>query len=129
LELVFHHWIEKVQWVLDNDGDYFREQVFCNYHSFQFCSDRSVATTYRSLRSNRFSTKITFCETNQIQKRHKTMDIFTEFTKCVEGNIISYCNRFPVLAKLLALSGSLGANKHAETLMRAVSERFSRTTD
>jgi histone-lysine N-methyltransferase SETMAR len=25
LELVFHHWIEQVQWVLNNDGDYFHE--------------------------------------------------------------------------------------------------------
>jgi hypothetical protein len=25
LELVFHHWIERVQWVLDNDKDYFHE--------------------------------------------------------------------------------------------------------
>jgi hypothetical protein len=25
LELVFHHWIERVQWVLDNDGDSFHE--------------------------------------------------------------------------------------------------------
>jgi hypothetical protein len=25
LELAFHHWIELVQWVLDNDGDYFHE--------------------------------------------------------------------------------------------------------
>jgi hypothetical protein len=25
LELAFHHWIERVQWVLDNDGDYFHE--------------------------------------------------------------------------------------------------------
>jgi hypothetical protein len=25
LELVFHHWIEGVQWVLDNDGDYLHE--------------------------------------------------------------------------------------------------------
>jgi hypothetical protein len=24
-ELVFHHWIERVQWVLDNNGDYFHE--------------------------------------------------------------------------------------------------------
>jgi hypothetical protein len=23
LELVFHHWIERVQWALDNDEDYF----------------------------------------------------------------------------------------------------------
>jgi hypothetical protein len=23
LELVFRHWIERVQWVLDNDGHYF----------------------------------------------------------------------------------------------------------
>jgi hypothetical protein len=25
LKLVFYHWIEPVQWVLDNDGDYFHE--------------------------------------------------------------------------------------------------------
>jgi hypothetical protein len=25
LELIFHHWIERVQWVSDNDGDYFHE--------------------------------------------------------------------------------------------------------
>jgi hypothetical protein len=25
LELVFHHWIERVQWMLDNDGDRFHE--------------------------------------------------------------------------------------------------------
>jgi hypothetical protein len=25
LELVFHHWMEPVQWVLDNDGGYFHE--------------------------------------------------------------------------------------------------------
>jgi hypothetical protein len=25
LELVFYYWIQRVQWVLDNDGDYFRE--------------------------------------------------------------------------------------------------------
>jgi hypothetical protein len=25
LELVFHHWIERVQWVLDKDEDYFHE--------------------------------------------------------------------------------------------------------
>jgi hypothetical protein len=25
LELVFHHWMEWVQWVLDNGGDYFHE--------------------------------------------------------------------------------------------------------
>jgi hypothetical protein len=32
LELIFHHWIELVQWVLDNDGDNFHD-----HHSFQFC--------------------------------------------------------------------------------------------
>jgi hypothetical protein len=25
LALIFHHWIECIQWVLDNDGDYFHE--------------------------------------------------------------------------------------------------------
>jgi hypothetical protein len=25
LEFLFHHWIERVQWVLDNDGDHFHE--------------------------------------------------------------------------------------------------------
>jgi hypothetical protein len=25
LKLGFHHWIERVQWMLDNDGDYFHE--------------------------------------------------------------------------------------------------------
>jgi hypothetical protein len=25
LEFVFHHWIERVQWVLESDGDYFHE--------------------------------------------------------------------------------------------------------
>jgi hypothetical protein len=25
LELVFHYWIELVQWVSDNDGDHFHE--------------------------------------------------------------------------------------------------------
>jgi hypothetical protein len=48
LELVFHHWIERVQWVLDNNGDYFHEQTFSNYHSFQFCPDRPVGTIHRS---------------------------------------------------------------------------------
>jgi hypothetical protein len=47
LERVFHHWIERVQRVLDNDGDYFPEQTFYDRHSFQFCPDRPVATTYR----------------------------------------------------------------------------------
>jgi hypothetical protein len=25
LQLVFHHWIERVQWVLNSDGDYFHD--------------------------------------------------------------------------------------------------------
>jgi hypothetical protein len=25
LKLLFHHWIERVQWALDNDGDDFHE--------------------------------------------------------------------------------------------------------
>jgi hypothetical protein len=45
LELVFRHSIERVQWVSDNDGDYFEEQTFYDHHSFQFCPDRPVVTT------------------------------------------------------------------------------------
>jgi hypothetical protein len=44
-ELVFRHWIERVQWVLDNDGDYFHEQILYDDHSFQFYPDRLVSTT------------------------------------------------------------------------------------
>jgi hypothetical protein len=37
LKLVFHHWIERIQSVLDNNGEYFHESTVYGYHSFQFC--------------------------------------------------------------------------------------------
>jgi hypothetical protein len=36
LELLFHHWIERVQLVLDNDGDHFHDETFYGHYSFQF---------------------------------------------------------------------------------------------
>jgi hypothetical protein len=47
LAFVFRHWIERVQWVLDNNGDYFHESIFYDHHSFYVCSDRPVSTTYQ----------------------------------------------------------------------------------
>jgi hypothetical protein len=35
LEHVFHHWIERVRWVLGNDEDYFNEETCHDDHSFQ----------------------------------------------------------------------------------------------
>jgi hypothetical protein len=46
LELVVHHWIERVQWMLDDDGDYFHKQTFYDHHSVPVCTDRPAATTY-----------------------------------------------------------------------------------
>jgi hypothetical protein len=37
----------RVQWALDSNGDHFHEQPFDDHSSFQFCSDRPAATTYR----------------------------------------------------------------------------------
>jgi hypothetical protein len=64
-----------------------------------------------------------------VGRLNEVLAIFTGFVKSVEGNSVSYFNIFPMLQKLMANLGSLRANKHTETLMKAVSERFSRTTD
>jgi hypothetical protein len=64
-----------------------------------------------------------------IARLNEGMVIFTRFIKCVEGNSISYFDIFLMLEKLMVHSGSRRVNKHAETLMQTVSERFSRTTD
>jgi hypothetical protein len=32
MEFVFHEWIERVQWVLENDEDFFHEQIFYDRH-------------------------------------------------------------------------------------------------
>jgi hypothetical protein len=58
---------------------------------------------------------------------NEVMIIFRPFIKCVEGNFISYFDIFPMLQKLMVDLGSLRADKHIETLMQTVSERFSRT--
>jgi hypothetical protein len=63
-----------------------------------------------------------------IVRLNEVIIIVTRFLKCVEGNSILYFNIFPMLQKLVVNLGSLRANKHAETLMQTVSERFSRTT-
>jgi hypothetical protein len=55
--------------------------------------------------------------------------IFTRFIKCVERNSISCFDKFPMLQKLMFDLGSLRANKHAETPILTVLERFSRTAD
>jgi hypothetical protein len=64
-----------------------------------------------------------------IARLNDVIFMFTRFIKCVEGDFISYCDRFPMWQKSRVNLRSLGANKHAETLTQAVSARFSRTTD
>jgi hypothetical protein len=64
-----------------------------------------------------------------IARLNEVIVIFTRFIKCVHGNSISYLDIFPMLPKLMVDLGSLRANKHAETLMQTLSERFSRTAD
>jgi hypothetical protein len=60
---------------------------------------------------------------------NKVRVIFTQFIKCVEGNLISYFDIFPILQKLMVDLESLRAKKHAKTFMQTVSEHFSRTAD
>jgi hypothetical protein len=64
-----------------------------------------------------------------IGRLNEVLAIFMRFVKSVEGKSVSYFDIFSMLQKLIANLGSLCANKHAETLVKAVSERFSRTTD
>jgi hypothetical protein len=64
-----------------------------------------------------------------IARLNEAIIIFTMFIKCAEGNFISCFDIFPNLQKFMANLGPLRANKHAETLMQAVSERFSQTMD
>jgi hypothetical protein len=60
---------------------------------------------------------------------NEVMAVFRRFIKSADGNSVSYSNIFPMLEKLMANLGALGANKHAEALMNAVSRRFSETRD
>jgi hypothetical protein len=52
---------------------------------------------------------------------NEVMAIFRRFIKSAEGSSVSHSNIFPMLEKLMANLGALRANKHAETLMNAVS--------
>jgi hypothetical protein len=47
LELLFHHWIEPVRWVLQNDGDDFHGETFHPHEWRQNCFHRPVVTTDR----------------------------------------------------------------------------------
>jgi hypothetical protein len=60
---------------------------------------------------------------------NEVITVFRRFIKSAEGNYVSYSNIFPMLQKLMADLSALHANKHTETLMNAVSRRFSETTD
>jgi hypothetical protein len=64
-----------------------------------------------------------------VGRLNEVLAIFTRFVKSVEGNSVSYFDTFPMLQKPMANLGSPGGNKHTETLVKAVSERLSRTTD
>jgi hypothetical protein len=60
---------------------------------------------------------------------NEVIAVFRRFIKSADGNSVPYSNIFPMLEKLMANLGALRANKHAETLMNAVSRRFAETTD
>jgi hypothetical protein len=60
---------------------------------------------------------------------NEVMSAFRRFIKSAEGNPVSYSNILPMLDKLMAHLGAARANKRTETLMNAVSRRFSETTD
>jgi hypothetical protein len=64
-----------------------------------------------------------------VAKLNEVLAIFRRFVKSADGNSVSYFHIFPMSQKLMANLGSLRASKHAETLMKAVSEHFSRTSD
>jgi hypothetical protein len=37
LDVVFSHWIERIRWVLENNGDYYHEQSNCFQTHFSVC--------------------------------------------------------------------------------------------
>jgi hypothetical protein len=64
-----------------------------------------------------------------VGRLNEVLAIFAHFVKSAEGNSVSYYDIFPMLQQLIANRGSLPAKNHTETLVKAVSERFSRTRD
>jgi hypothetical protein len=62
-----------------------------------------------------------------ITRLNEGIAIFTRFIKCVDGSF--HIRHMSNVTKVNRKFGSLYANKHAETLMQVVSERFSRATD
>jgi hypothetical protein len=56
---------------------------------------------------------------------NEVMTVFGQFIKSAKRKSLSYSDIFPMLRKLMANVGSLRANRHAETLIKAVSQRFS----
>jgi hypothetical protein len=64
-----------------------------------------------------------------ISRLNEVMVIFMGFIKHVEGNFSSYLDILPMLQKSMVHLESLRANKHTKTLVQAVPERFSRTSD
>jgi hypothetical protein len=81
------------------------------------------------LKENREAGELASLNRLDIARLNEVKVIFTRFIKYVEGNSISYLDIFPMLQKPMVNLGSLHANRHTETLMQAVSERLSRTTD
>jgi hypothetical protein len=46
LEHLFRHWINRVRWVMENEGDYFHEYTLHPDHVSQFCSRLPVTIAY-----------------------------------------------------------------------------------
>jgi hypothetical protein len=60
-----------------------------------------------------------------VSRLKEVLAIFTCFVKSAEGEAVSYFGIFSMSQKPMANLGSLRANKHAETLVKAASDRFS----
>jgi hypothetical protein len=64
-----------------------------------------------------------------VGRPNEVMAVFRCLGKSAEGNSVAYFDIFPMLQKLMANLGPLRVKKHAEALMKAVSECLSRITD
>jgi hypothetical protein len=80
LELVFHHWIERAQWLANNNGDYFREETMHDLYSFQVCPGQSVAIAYRPLYSR------TLWDLARDRRRVVSSSALTQMDKEIEVN-------------------------------------------
>jgi hypothetical protein len=65
----------------------------------------------------------------EVGRLNEVMIFLIQFIRSAEGNSVFYFNIFLMLQKPMSDLGSLRANKLTETLVTAVSERFSKTTD